>query len=228
MRRRQWKRPPPDISHFRPVSQHVRPAETPGGHMAATTTGNTTHRNRAFALVFGGCGFSLVATTTTAHQRTPTTAENKHECSISAVVGFFWPPPPQLINHPHILWNRAFVLVVGFLGCCHQQQPINQPPQLPKSNVHARFRRLWASFAAAIPPPINQPPQLLKSSICTRLQRLWTFLACHHYDQLSTTPTTAEIERGLSLCAVFACCHDQPSTTPQPPKSSVRACSRRF
>ena len=194
--------------------------------MAATT--NTTHQNRAFALVFGGCGFSLVATTTTAHQLTPTTAENEHECSISVVVGFFWPPPPQLINHPHILRNRAFVLVVGFLGCCHQRQPINQPPQLPKSNVCARFRRLWASFAAAIPPPINQPPQLPKSSICTRLQWLWTFLACRHYDQLSTTPTTAEIERPRSFSAVV----DFPGLPPlrptinhppQPPKSSADA-----
>jgi len=174
--------------------------------MAATT--NTTHRKRVFALIFGGCGFSLVATTTTTHQPPPTTTENEHECSISAVVGFFWvPPPPRFTTTdqpPHILRNRAFMLV--FSGCglpllLPPRQPIDQPPQLPKSSIHTRSRLPWL-------PPYHHPstsPQLPKSSVRTRFQRLWAVFACRHYGQLSTIPTTTKIERLHSFLAVVDC-----------------------
>ena len=125
------------------------------------------------------------------------------------------------------------MLIVGFFGCCHQRQPINQPPQLPKLNVRTHFQWLWASLAAAIPPPINQPAQLPKLSIRARFGWLWTFLACCHYDQLSTTPTTAEIECPRLFSAVvdfLGLPSLQPTINhpPQLPKSSVRTCFRQL
>jgi len=74
-------------------------------------------RKWVFALVFSGCGLSLVATAT----MTPITPKTECACSFSVVVGFLWPPP----NPPP---PKSFVLIFGGSLATHIYH--NQSPTL--------------------------------------------------------------------------------------------------
>jgi len=132
----------------------------------------------------------------------PTSSEIEHSCSFSAVVGFLC-----CCHHdnpstsPHNCQNRAFTLVLGFLGCRHTTT--HQPAHNCQNRVFALvFSGCGLSLPAATTANYRPSPQPPKSNVCTRFWQLWTVFACLHYDQPSTTPTTAEIEHLRSFSAV--------------------------
>ena len=79
--------------------------------------------------------------------------------------------------------------VVGFLWMLQLPPPVNHPPQ---SNIHARFRRFWASFGRCYYHHLFPPPQLPESSIRARFQRLLAFSGRCHYHPHQLAPTTSE------------------------------------
>ena len=111
---------------FSDCHHHNNPSTTPYNH-----------RNRALVLVFGGCGLSL-ATTTTTHQPSPTTAEIERSCSFPAVVGLLWlpPPPPTMAEIEH---SCSFSAVVGLLW------PLSLPTAIILPHNH-RNRALMLIF----------------------------------------------------------------------------------
>jgi len=77
-------------------------------------------RKWAFALVFSGCGLSLVVAATM-------TPEIERACSFSVVVGFLWPPPTPPPPKSNI--RARFWWLWTCSGHPHLPQPITHPEQ---------------------------------------------------------------------------------------------------
>ncbi len=126
-------------------------------------------------LIFGACGLSLAATTTTHQPLQVTTAGIEHSCAV--VVGFHWLPRPR--------------------------PPINRPPQLLKSSARAHFRRLWPfsrchhhdNLSTVLYNCRNQAFVLVFS-------RCRLPLAATTITRYQSSPTTAEIEHSCSFSVV--------------------------